>query len=100
MRARLRRDGFVPELVGECFALVREAARVPQASALQVAAYGGWRCWKAGWLKWHRGGQDIRCHTAGVHGSACRLSGACDHGQRLSASRDAEKMAPLYRFLG
>ena len=26
MRARLRRDGFAPELVGECFALVREAA--------------------------------------------------------------------------
>src|SRR5438445_13415866 len=24
MRARLRRDGFAPELVGECFALVRE----------------------------------------------------------------------------
>ena len=26
MRAQLRRDGFAPELVGKCFALVREAA--------------------------------------------------------------------------
>ena len=43
MRSRLRRDGFTPELVGECFALVREAAsRTTGQRHFNSQIMGGW----------------------------------------------------------
>ena len=102
MRARLRRDGFVPELVGECFALVREAAsRTTGQRHYRSQLMGGWALLEGRLVEMATG--EGKTFAATLPACTVALAGYPVHVITVNdylASRDAELMAPLYRFLG
>lgn len=102
MRARLRRDGFTPELVGECFALVREAAsRTTGQRHYKSQIMGGWALLEGRLVEMATG--EGKTFAATLPACTVALAGYPVHVITVNdylASRDAEKMAPLYRFFG
>ena len=102
MRARLRRDGFAPELVGECFALVREAAsRTTGQRHYSSQIMGGWALLEGKLVEMATG--EGKTFAATLPACAVALAGYPVHVITVNdylASRDAGIMAPLYRFLG
>jgi preprotein translocase subunit SecA len=102
MRQRLRRDGFTPPLVGECFALVREAAsRTIGQRHYDAQLMGGWGLLQGKLIEMETGeGKTI---AATLPASTVALAGYPVHVITVNdylAGRDAEEMGPLYRFLG
>ncbi len=102
MRARLRRDGFAPALVGECFALVREAAsRTIGQRHYDPQLMGGWALLQGKLIEMETGeGKTI---AATLPACTVALAGYPVHVITVNdylAARDAEEMGPLYRFLG
>lgn len=102
MRARLRRDGFTPELVGECFALVREAAsRTTGQRHYGSQIMGGWALLEGRLVEMATG--EGKTFAATLPACTVALAGYPVHVITVNdylASRDAEIMAPLYQFLG
>jgi len=102
MRARLRRHGFAPELVGECFALVREAAtRTLGQRHYASQLMGGWALLEGRLVEMATG--EGKTFAATLPACTVALAGYPVHVITVNdylASRDAEKMAPLYQFLG
>jgi len=102
MRARLRRDGFAPALVGECFALVREAAsRTIGQRHYDPQLMGGWALLQGKLIEM----ETVEGKTIAATLPACTvaLAGYPVHVITVNdylAARDAEEMGPLYRFLG
>jgi preprotein translocase subunit SecA len=102
MRARLRRDGLAPPLVGECFALVREAAtRTIRQRHYPSQLLAGWALLQGKLIEMETGeGKTI---AATLPASVVALAGFPVHIITVNdylAKRDAEEMGPLYRFLG
>jgi preprotein translocase subunit SecA len=102
MRVRLRRDGFTPELVGQSFALVREAAsRTIGRRHYDVQLMAGWALVQGKMAEMETGeGKTI---AATLAASAVAFAGYPVHVITVNdylAQRDAEEMGPLYRFLG
>src|SRR6516165_8337414 len=102
MRARLRRDGFVPELVGKCFALTREAAvRAIGQRHYDVQLMAGWALLQGKLVEMETGeGKTI---AATLPASTVALAGYPVHVITVNdylAQRDADEMGPLYCFLG
>lgn len=102
MRGRLRRNGFAPELVGECFALVREAAvRTIGQRHYDVQLMAGWALLQGKLIEMETGeGKTI---AATLPASTVALAGYPVHVITVNdylAQRDADEMGPLYRFLG
>jgi preprotein translocase subunit SecA len=102
IRPRLRREGFAPELVGECFALVREAAeRTIGRRHYDVQLMGGWAMLQGKLVEMETGeGKTI---AATLPAATVALAGYPVHVITVNdylAARDAEEMGPLYRFLG
>lgn len=102
MRGRLRRDGFAPVLVGECFALVREAAsRTIGQRHYASQLIGGWALLEGKLVEMATG--EGKTFAATLPACVVALAGYPVHVITVNdylASRDAEKMAPLYQFLG
>jgi preprotein translocase subunit SecA len=102
LRARFRRHGFTPELVGECFALVREAAsRTIAKRHYESQLLAGWALLQGRLVEMETG--EGKTFAATLAASAAALAGYPVHVITVNdylASRDAEEMAPLYRFLG
>jgi preprotein translocase subunit SecA len=102
MGARLRREGFVPALVGECFALVREAAsRTIGQRHYDPQLMCGWALLHGRLVEMETGeGKTI---AASLAASTAALAGCPVHVVTVNdylVGRDAELMGPLYRFLG
>ncbi len=102
MGARLRREGFPPALVGECFALVREAAsRTIGQRHYDPQLMCGWALLQGRLVEMETGeGKTI---AATLAASTAALAGCPVHVVTVNdylAGRDAEMMGPLYRFLG
>ncbi len=102
MRVRLRRDGFTPELVGQSFALVREAAsRTIGRRHYDVQLMAGWALVQGKMAEMETGeGKTI---AATLAASTVAFAGYPVHVITVNdylAQRDAEEMSPLYRFLG
>ena len=102
MRAALRRDGFVPELVGQCFALAREAAvRTIGQRHYDVQLMAGWALLQGKLVEMETGeGKTI---AATLPASTVALAGYPVHVITVNdylAQRDCAEMGPLYRFLG
>ena len=102
MRARLRRRGFLPELVGESFALVREAStRTIGKRHFEPQLMGGWALLQGKLAELETG--EGKTLTATLPTCAVALAGYPVHVITVNdylAQRDAEEMGPLYRFLG
>jgi len=102
MRGRLRRGGFTPELVGECFALVREAAgRTLGLRHYESQLMGGWALLEGKLVEMATG--EGKTFAATLPACTVALAGYPVHVITVNdylASRDAEKMAPLYQFFG
>ena len=102
MRARLRRDGFAPDLVGECFALIREAAvRTLGQRHFDQQLMAGWALLQGRLIEMATG--EGKTFAATLPASTVALAGYPVHVITVNdylASRDAETMTPLYRFLG
>lgn len=102
MRGRLRRDGFTQELVGECFALVREAAsRTLGQRHYSSQLIGGWALLDGKLVEMATG--EGKTFAATLPACVVALAGYPVHVITVNdylASRDAEKMTPLYQFLG
>jgi preprotein translocase subunit SecA len=99
---RLRREGFLPGLVGECFALVREAAsRTIGQRHYDPQLMCGWALLQGRLVEMETGeGKTI---AATLAASAAALAGCPVHVVTVNdylAARDAEQMGPLYGFLG
>ncbi|HVC56946.1 MAG TPA: preprotein translocase subunit SecA [Stellaceae bacterium] len=102
LRTRLRRDGFAPPLVGECFALIREAAsRTIGQRHFDPQLMGGWALLEGRLVEMETGeGKTI---AATLPAGTVALAGYPVHIITVNdylAERDAEEMGPLYRFLG
>ena len=102
MGTRLRRDGFVPEQVGRCFALVREAAaRTIGQRHYDVQLMAGWALLQGKLVEMATGeGKTI---AATLAASTVALAGYPVHVITVNdylAQRDADEMGRLYRFLG
>ncbi|WP_205964661.1 preprotein translocase subunit SecA [Ramlibacter agri] len=101
MRVRLRRDGFEPALVGECFALVREAAqRVLGKRHYASQLMGGWALLQGRLVEMETG--EGKTFAATLPACTVALAGYPVHVVTVNdylASRDAEEMGPLFRFL-
>jgi preprotein translocase subunit SecA len=102
MRGRLRREGFAEALVGECFALVREAAsRTIGKRHYESQLIAGWALLQGKLIEMETGeGKTI---AATLAASTVALAGYPVHVITVNdylAGRDAEEMEPLYRFLG
>jgi len=102
MRARLRRDGFVPQLVGQCFALVRVAAsRTIGQQHYDVQLMAGWALLQGKLVEMETGeGKTI---AATLPATTVALAGYPVHVITVNdylARRDADEMGPLYRLLG
>ncbi len=102
MRAQLRRQGFAPELVGRCFALVREAAsRTIGQRHYDVQLMAGWGLLKGKLVEMATGeGKTI---AATLPAATVALAGYPVHLITVNdylAQRDATEMGPLYEFLG
>ncbi len=102
MRARLRRDGFVLPLVGECFALISEAAdRTLGMRHYPVQLMAGWGLLKGRLVEMATG--EGKTLVATLPASTVALSGYPVHVITVNdylAERDATNLAPLYQFLG
>jgi len=102
MRGQLRRDGFAPELVGKCFALVREAAaRAIGQRHYDVQLMAGWALLQGKLVEMETGeGKTI---AATLAASTVAIAGYPVHVITVNdylAQRDADEMGSLYRFLG
>ena len=102
MRGRLRKAGFAETVVGECFALVREAAsRTIGKRHYDSQLMAGWALLQGKLVEMETGeGKTI---AATLAASAVALAGYPVHVITVNdylAGRDAEEMGPLYRFLG
>jgi preprotein translocase subunit SecA len=102
MRARLRREGLEPPLVGECFALIREAAaRTIGQRHYESQLLAGWALLQGKLIEMETGeGKTI---AATLPASVVALAGFPVHIITVNdylAKRDADEMGPLYRFLG
>jgi preprotein translocase subunit SecA len=102
MQARLRRKGFSPELVGECFALVREAAsRTTGQRHYDSQIMGGWALLEGRLVEMATG--EGKTFAATLPACTVALAGYPVHVITVNdylASRDAEIMSPIYQFLG
>jgi preprotein translocase subunit SecA len=102
MRLRLRQRGFTPHLVGEGFALVREAAgRTLGYRHFDVQLMGGWALLQGKLIEMDTG--EGKTMVATLPASLVALAGYPVHVITVNdylAGRDAEEMGPLYRFLG
>jgi preprotein translocase subunit SecA len=102
MRPRLRRDGFAPPIVGECFAMVREAAsRTLGQRHFDSQLMGGWALIQGKLIEMETG--EGKTMAATLPASTVALAGYPVHIITVNdylAGRDAEEMAPIYRFLG
>ncbi|MBR0897684.1 preprotein translocase subunit SecA [Bradyrhizobium tropiciagri] len=102
MRTALRRRGFVPELVGRSFALVREAAtRTIGQRHYDVQLMAGWGLLQGKLVEMATGeGKTI---AATLPAATVALAGYPVHLITVNdylANRDATELAPLYQFLG
>jgi preprotein translocase subunit SecA len=102
IRAQLRREGFVPELVGKCFALVREAAaRAIGQRHYDVQLMAGWALLQGKLVEMDTGeGKTI---AATLPACTVAMAGYPVHVITVNdylAQRDADEMGPLYRLLG
>jgi len=102
MRRRLRRHGFTPALVGECFALAREAAgRTIGKRHYASQLIGGWALLEGRLVEMETG--EGKTFAATLPACTVALAGYPVHVITVNdylAQRDAEEMGPLYRFLG
>ena len=102
LRARFRQQGFAAALVGECFALVREAAaRTIAQRHYDVQLMGGWALLQGRLIEMATG--EGKTLVATLPASTVALAGHPVHVVTVNdylAERDAEEMGPLYRFLG
>jgi preprotein translocase subunit SecA len=102
MRPRLRKEGFTRALTAQAFALVREAAgRTMGQRHFDTQLRGGYELLRGRLVEMATGEGKTFCATL----PACivALSGYPVHVITVNdylAQRDADKMAPLYRFLG
>lgn len=102
MRARLRRDGFATPVIGECFALISEAA----ARTIGMRHYGvqlmaGWALLQGRLVEMETG--EGKTFAATLPAVTVALAGYPVHVITVNdylATRDAKTMAPLYEFLG
>jgi preprotein translocase subunit SecA len=102
MRARLRREGLAPQIIGECFALIREAAtRTIGQRHYDSQLLAGWALLQGKLVEMETGeGKTI---AATLPASVVALAGFPVHIITVNdylAKRDASEMGPLYRFLG
>ena len=102
MRGQLRRDGFVAELVGKCFALTREAAvRAIGQRHYDVQLMAGWALLQGKLVEMETGeGKTI---AATLPATTVALAGYPVHVITVNdylAQRDCDEMGPLYRLLG
>ena len=102
MRGRLRKSGFSEPLVAECFALVREvASRTLGKRHYQPQLIAGWALLQGRLIEMETG--EGKTMAATLAASTVALAGYPVHIITVNdylASRDAEEMGPLYRFLG
>jgi preprotein translocase subunit SecA len=102
LRGRFRRHGFTPELAGECFAIVREAAaRAIGKRHFDSQLLAGWALLQGRLVEMETG--EGKTFAATLAASAVALAGYPVHVITVNdylAARDAEEMGPLYRFLG
>ena len=102
MRARLRRDGFVLPVIGECFALTSEAAsRTVGYRHYESQLMAGWALLQGKLVEMQTG--EGKTFAATLPASAVAMAGYPVHVITVNdylAARDAEEMGPLYRFLG
>jgi preprotein translocase subunit SecA len=102
MRGRLRRNGLVPDIVGECFALVREATtRTIGHRHYDVQLMAGWALLQGKLIEMETG--EGKTMAATLPASTVALGGFPVHIITVNdylAQRDADEMGPLYRFLG
>ena len=102
LRPRLRREGFTPALTADTFALVREAAeRTIGQRHFGTQLRGGYELLRGRLVEMATGEGKTFCAT--LPACAVALSGYPVHVITVNdylAQRDAEKMGPLYRFLG
>jgi preprotein translocase subunit SecA len=102
LRIQLRQRGFAPDCVGKGFALVREAAaRTLGLRHFDVQLTGGWALLQGKLIEMATG--EGKTMVATLPASVMALAGYPVHIITVNdylASRDAEEMGPLYRFLG
>ena len=102
MRTRLRHRGFVPELVGECFGLISEAAsRTLGMRHYDVQMMAGWGLLQGKLVEMATG--EGKTFAAALPAATVALAGYPVHVITVNdylAARDAAEMEPLYRFLG
>lgn len=99
---RLRRQGFGQELVGECFALLREATgRVLGQRPYETQLMGGWALLQGKLVEMATG--EGKTLMASLSACTAALAGYPVHVITVNdylARRDSEALAPLYSFLG
>jgi preprotein translocase subunit SecA len=102
MRARLRRDGFAVPVVGECFAVITEAAsRTIGMRHYDVQLMAGWGLLQGKLVEMATG--EGKSFAATLPAATVALAGYPVHIITVNdylAERDAQEMAPLYGFLG
>jgi preprotein translocase subunit SecA len=102
LRLRLRREGFALSLVGETFALVREAAsRTLGVRHFPTQLMAGWACLQGRLVEMETG--EGKTLAATLPACVAALAGAPVHIVTVNdylATRDAEGMRPLYALLG
>jgi preprotein translocase subunit SecA len=102
MRAPLRREGFAPELVGKCFALVREAAdRTMGKRHYDSQLMAGWALLQGKLVEMATG--EGKTMSATLPAAVVALAGYPVHVITVNdylAKRDACEMGSLFGFLG
>ncbi len=102
MRARLRYSGFTPAVVGECFALISEAAsRTLRMRHFDVQMMAGWGLLQGKLVEMATG--EGKTLAAALPAATVALAGYPVHVITVNdylAARDAAELEPLYRFLG
>ena len=102
MPARLRHGGFTPELVGECFGLISEAAsRTLGMRHYNVQMMAGWGLLQGKLVEMATG--EGKTFAAALPAATVALAGYPVHVITVNdylASRDAAELEPLYHFLG
>ena len=102
LRRRLRRQGFEPVLVGECFALISEAAaRTIGQRHYPCQLMAGWALLHGGLVEMATG--EGKTFAATLPAVVAAWSGQPVHVITVNdylAQRDATELQPLYRFLG
>ena len=102
MRVRLRTEGLSQPVVGECFALINEAAfRTIGHRHYPSQFMAGWALLQGRLVEMETG--EGKTFAATLPASTVALAGYPVHVITVNdylAQRDAEEMGPLYRFLG